>query len=62
MHNHHPSANITHALVPAVLLCFAPQVVRTQPGAQPQSFVIHGTPRTCSGITQLDSALAADVD
>jgi hypothetical protein len=60
VHNHHPSANITHALVPTVLLCFAPQVVRAQAGAQAQSFVIHGTPRTCSGITQLDSALAAD--
>jgi hypothetical protein len=60
VHNHHPSANITHALVPAVLLCFAPQIVRTQPGAQTQTFVIHGTPRTCSGITQLDSALAGE--
>jgi hypothetical protein len=60
VHTHHPSANITQALVPAVLLCLASQTIRGQAGVQTQSFVIHGTPRTCSAITQLDSALSAD--
>jgi hypothetical protein len=60
VHAHHPSANITQALVTAVALCFCAQVIRGQVGAQTQTFVIHGTPKTCSEITQLDSALSAD--
>ena len=60
MHAHHPSANITQALGTAVALCFCSQVIRGQVGAQTQTFVIHGTPKTCSEITQLDSALSAD--
>jgi hypothetical protein len=60
VHAHHPSANITQALVTAVALCFCSQVIRGQVGAQTQTFVIHGTPKTCSEITQLDSALSAD--
>ena len=60
MHAHNTSANITQSLAGAVLLCcFSPQV-RGQTGAQTQTFVIHGTPKTCSAITQLDSALSAD--
>jgi hypothetical protein len=59
VHAHHPSANITQGLVTAVALCFSPQVIRGQVGAQTQTFVIHGTPKTCSDITQLDSALSA---
>jgi hypothetical protein len=60
VHAHHPSANITQALVTAVALCFSPQAIRGQAGAQSQTFVVHGTPRTCGEITQLDSALSAD--
>jgi hypothetical protein len=60
VHAHHPSANITQALVTAVALCFPSQVIRGQAGAQTQTFVVHGTPRTCGEITQLDSALSAD--
>jgi hypothetical protein len=60
VHAHHPSANITQALVTAVALCFPSQVIRGQVGAQTQTFVVHGTPRTCGEITQLDSALSAD--
>ncbi len=60
MHAHHPSANITQALVTAVALCFSSQAIRGQVGAQTQTFVVHGTPRTCGEITQLDSALSAD--
>src|SRR6266851_4447326 len=60
VHAQHPSANITQALVTAVALCFSSQIIRGQVGAQTRTFVIHGTPRTCSAITQLDSALSAD--
>ena len=60
MHAHHPSANITPALVTAVSLCFSSQVIRGQVGVQTQTFMIHGTPRTCSAIWQLDSALSAE--
>src|SRR6266403_962833 len=56
MHARNTSANITPALAGAVLLCLCSQV-RGQAGAQTQTFVIHGTPKTCSAITQLDSAL-----
>src|SRR5712691_1733740 len=59
MHARNPSANITPTLAGAVLLCLCSQV-RGQAGVQTQTFVIHGTPRTCSAITQLDSALSAD--
>jgi hypothetical protein len=55
----HPSANITQALVTAVSLCLCSQVIRGQTGGHAQTFVIHGTPKTCSAITQLDSALSA---
>ena len=60
VHTRHTSANITQALVPAVLLCVSSQIIRAQVGVQTQSLVVHGTPRTCSSITQLDSALSAD--
>jgi len=42
-----------------VLLCLCSQA-RGQAGAQTETFVIHGTPRTCSAITQLDSALLTE--
>ncbi len=59
MHARNPSANITPTLAGAVLLCLCSQV-RGQAGAQTQTFVIHGTPKTCSAITQLDSALLTE--
>ncbi len=59
MHARNTSANITPALAGAVLLCLCSQV-RGQAGAQTQTFVIHGTPKTCSAITQLDSALLTE--
>jgi len=54
------SANITQTLAGAVLLCCFSSQVRGQASAQTQAFVIHGTPKTCSAITQLDSALSTD--
>ena len=59
MHARNPSPNITPTLAGAVLLCLCSQV-RGQAGAQTQTFVIHGTPKTCSAITQLDSALLTE--
>ena len=59
MHTRHTGANITPTLAGAVLLCLCAQA-RGQGGAQTQTFVIHGTPRTCTSITQLDSALLTD--
>ena len=59
MHARNTSANITSTLTGAVLLCLCSQV-RGQAGAQTETFVIHGTPRTCSAITQLDSALLTE--
>jgi hypothetical protein len=59
VHAHNTSANITPTLAGAVLLCLCSQV-RGETGAPTQTFVIHGTPKTCSAITQLDSALLTD--
>ncbi len=59
MHARNTSANITPTLAGAVLLCLCSQV-RGEAGAQAQTFVIHGTPKTCSAITQLDSALLTE--
>ena len=59
MHARNTSANITPILAGAVLLCFCSQV-RGQAGAPTQTFIIHGTPKTCSAITELDSALLTD--
>jgi hypothetical protein len=59
VHAHHPSAHITRTLASAVLLCSSSQV-HGQAAASGQTFVIHGTPKTCSAITQLDSALSTD--
>jgi hypothetical protein len=59
MHARNTSANITPTLAGAVLLCLCSQV-RGEAGAQTQTFVIHGTPKTCSAITQLDSALLTE--
>jgi hypothetical protein len=49
------SANITRSLTTTLVLCCAPALSR---GQAAQTFLIHGTPRSCSAITQLDSALA----
>jgi hypothetical protein len=60
VHTRHTSANITPTLAGAVLLCLCAQARGQGGGAQTQTFVIHGTPRTCTTITQLDSALLTD--
>jgi hypothetical protein len=61
VHSRHPSAHITQTLAGAVLLFSSSQGHgQAAAAAQTQTFVIHGTPKTCSAITQLDSALATD--
>ena len=57
MHALHPSTNITQTFIGTALLCFCSQVTR---GQDTQTFLIHGTARSCSAITQLDSALTSD--
>ena len=60
LHAHHPSANVSQALAAALSLCLSTPVVRAQVGRQAPIFVIHGTPKTCSAITQLDNALSSN--
>jgi hypothetical protein len=61
VHTRHASAHITQTLASVALLCSSSQVHGQVAAAAPtQTFVIHGTPKTCSAITQLDSALSTD--
>jgi len=48
-------ANIARSLTATLVLCWAPALTHSQAA---QTFMIHGTPHSCSAITQLDSALA----
>jgi hypothetical protein len=59
MHARHASVNITQAIASTLLLGVSSQGLG-QGQAQAQTFLVHGTPRTCSAITQLDSALSMD--
>jgi hypothetical protein len=56
MHTYHPGANITRVVGGAALLCLCSAVAH---GQDSQTFVIHGTSKSCSSITQLDSALSS---
>jgi hypothetical protein len=52
------AANIARSrrsLITTLLLCSVPPLIRGQVN---QTFLVHGTPRSCSAITQMDSALA----
>lgn len=61
MHARHPSAHVTQSLASAVLLCFpSPAHGQVAAPARTQTYIIHGMPKTCSAITQLDSALSTD--
>jgi L,D-transpeptidase ErfK/SrfK len=53
-----PSKKVTRALIVcAALTCQSP-LIRGQAAPTATLFVVHGTPRDCSSITQLDSALS----
>ncbi len=56
----HPRANVVRASVFAATLGCASPLIQGQAAAPSASFVVHGTPRNCSSITQLDSALSAN--
>ena len=49
------AANITRSLTTTLVLCSVPPLIHGQAN---QTFLVHGTPRSCSAITQMDSALA----
>ena len=55
----HPSAKVSPPLIAVLALsCNAP-AIRGQAAPPAQLFVVHGTARNCSSITQLDSALSS---
>jgi L,D-transpeptidase ErfK/SrfK len=56
----HPSANLARAWICAYSMALLSPNVRGQTAPQPPQFVVHGTSRNCSSITQLDSALSTD--
>ena len=56
----HPSANVSPGLIAYLLLsCNAPPI-QGQVAPPAPLFVVHGTARNCSSITQLDSALSSN--
>jgi L,D-transpeptidase ErfK/SrfK len=56
----HPSANVSPALIASLALCCNSPAIRGQIAPPPQLFVVHGTARNCTSITQLDSALSSN--
>ena len=56
----HPRANVGAALIASLALCCNSPTIRGQVAAPAQLFVVHGTARNCSSITQLDSALSSN--
>jgi L,D-transpeptidase ErfK/SrfK len=57
---HHPSANVSQALIASLALCGNAPAIRGQVAPPAPLFMVHGTARNCSSITQLDSALSSD--
>jgi lipoprotein-anchoring transpeptidase ErfK/SrfK len=53
------TANFTRALAAACSFCISGLVTEGEARDQTAAFIVHGTPRTCSAITQLDSALSS---
>jgi hypothetical protein len=49
------TADIARSLIATLVLGSVPPLIRAQ---ATQTFIVHGTPRSCSAITQMDSALA----
>ena len=60
MHALHSIGKIFCASTAAVSLCLFALLVHGQVGGPAGTFVIHGAPKNCSAITQLDSALFSD--
>ena len=60
MHVRHPSANVSRALIAFLVLSCNSPTIRGQAAPPAPLFVVHGTARNCSSITQLDSALSSN--
>ncbi len=60
MHALHPIGKFFSASTAAVSLCLFALLVRAEAGGSTRIFVIHGAAKSCSAITQLDSALLSD--
>jgi L,D-transpeptidase ErfK/SrfK len=56
----HPSANVSPALIAFLALSGNSPTIRGQVAPPAPLFVVHGTARNCSSITQLDSALSSN--
>jgi L,D-transpeptidase ErfK/SrfK len=56
----HLSANVSPALIAFLALSCNSPTIRGQVAPPAQLFVVHGTARNCSSITQLDSALSSN--
>jgi L,D-transpeptidase ErfK/SrfK len=56
----HPSANVSPALIASLALCCIPPTIRGQVASPVPLFLVHGTARNCTSITQLDSALTSN--
>jgi L,D-transpeptidase ErfK/SrfK len=55
-----PSAGVSQALIACLALCGNSPTIRGQVAPPAPLFVVHGTARNCSSITQLDSALSSN--
>jgi len=60
IHARHLSANAVNALAVGLGICLFTLGAHGQANGQTPTFIIHGTSKTCSAITQLDSALSSD--
>jgi L,D-transpeptidase ErfK/SrfK len=58
-HARHFSVNVAHVLAVGLSICLVTLGVHGEAHGQTPTFLIHGTPKTCSAITQLDSALSS---
>jgi len=56
----HPSANISPALIASLALSCNSPMIHGQVAPPASLFVVHGSARNCSSITQLDSALSSN--
>ena len=56
----HPCANVSPALIASLVLSCNSPTIRGQVAPPAPLFVVHGTARNCSSITQLDSALSGN--
>ena len=56
----HLRVNVAHALTVGLRVCLFALLAHGEAHGQTPTYTIHGMPKTCSAITQLDSALSSD--